>query len=86
MEIWLLLAGLVGGSIALTLLLRWAMRKLAFRFMRFEVRARGRTYIYHRERFTDADGHQVTDPALLAELEQAWRAIEVKTAMGVRNY
>ncbi len=86
MAIWLLLASLVGGSIALALMLRWAMRKLAFRFMRFEVRARGRTYIYHRKRFTDPNGRVVTDPALLAELDQAWRTIEVKTALGIRHY
>jgi hypothetical protein len=85
MDVALWLIALIGGSIVLTLALRWAMRKLAFRFMRFEVRARGRTYIYHRERFTDANGREVTDPALLAELEAAWRAIELRTAVDVRH-
>ena len=85
MEVAFWLGGLIAGSIAVTLILRWAMRKLAFRLMRFEVRARGKTFIYHRERFFDAAGREVVDPALLAELREAWRAIELKTAMSVRH-
>jgi hypothetical protein len=74
---------LIAGSLAFVLAMRWAIRKVAFRFMRFAVPARGKTYIYHRERFTDAVGHRVTDPVLLAELKEAWRAIELQTANDV---
>ena len=81
MEALIWITAILGGALAVTLTLRWAIRKLAFRFMRFEVRARGRTYIYHRERFADQKGRAVTDPALLAELDEAWRAIELQTAM-----
>lgn len=85
MEVALWLGALIGGAIAVTLALRWAMRKLAFRFMRFEVRSRGKTFNYHRERFFDATGREVTDPVLLAELREAWREIERTTAMSVRH-
>jgi hypothetical protein len=74
---------LILGSLAVVLVMRWVIRRVAFRFMRFEVPARGQTYIFARERFTDAAGRRVTDPALLAELKEAWRAIELQTANDV---
>ncbi len=85
MEVALWLGILIAGSIAVTLILRWAMRKLAFRLMRFEVRVRGKTFVYHRDRFFDANGREVVDPALLAELREAWKGIELSTAMSVRH-
>lgn len=74
------------GSLAVVLALRWGMRKLAFRFMRFEVPARGKSYTYHRERFFDSAGREVTDPALLEELRASWAEIERKTASDVARY
>jgi hypothetical protein len=76
-------AALLIGSLIFVLAMRWAIRKIAFRTMRFDVQARGRTYVFHRERFTDAEGRVVSDPALLAELQEAWRAIELATANDV---
>ena len=74
------------GALALVLALRWGMRKVAFRTMRFEVPARGRSYTFHRERFFDSEGREVTDPALLAELKESWAEIERKTARDVARY
>jgi hypothetical protein len=71
------------GSLVLVLAMRWVIRKIAFRYMRFDVPARGETYVFQRERFTDPAGRVVTDPALLAELQESWRAIELATASDV---
>jgi hypothetical protein len=71
------------GALVFVLAIRWVIRKIAFRYMRFDVPARGKTYVFHRERFTDAEGRVVTDPALLAELQESWRAIELATANDV---
>lgn len=83
MNAWLEMALIGAGCLAVVLVLRWAIRKAAFRYMKFDVPARGQTYVYTREQFLDPLGRPVTDPDLLEELREAWRQIELDTAHDV---
>jgi hypothetical protein len=73
----------LAGSLVFVLALRWLLRRLAFRYMTFDVEARGQLFSYRRERFWDRNGREVTDPALIAELDAAWAKIEQRTASDV---
>ena len=69
-----------GGALVVVLAMRWAIRKVAFRYMTFDVPLDGRIYKFNRETFTDAHGRPVEDPETLVRLEDAWREIELATA------
>lgn len=75
------MVGLFGGALILVLVLRWGLRKLAFATMTFDVPLGGRVYKLRKGTFVDPDGKPVTDPELLDALDEAWAAIEQKTAV-----
>jgi hypothetical protein len=72
--------GLFGGALVLVLVLRWGLRKLAFATMTFDVPLGGETYKLRKGAYVDPQGRPVTDPDLLAALDEAWAAIEQRTA------
>ncbi len=74
-------AAIFGGALALVLLLRWGLRKLAFATMTFDVPLDGQVYRLTKGVFVDPEGRPVTDPERLGALQAAWQAIEDKTAM-----
>jgi hypothetical protein len=74
-------AAIFGGALALVLVLRWALRRLAFANMTFDVPLGEDVYKLRKGKFVDPQGRPVTDPERLAALDEAWQAIERKTAL-----
>jgi hypothetical protein len=72
--------GLFGGALLLVLVLRWGLRRIAFATMTFDVPLGGEVYKLRKGTFVDPQGRPVTDPERLDALEEAWEAIEQKTA------
>ena len=74
---------ILAGALVFVLVMRWLIRRVAFTYMTFAVPLDGKEYKYNRRRFTDPEGREVTDPATLERLREAWRQIELETAHDV---